>query len=182
MRDWRVACCVVACTCCKALCRSRNGECLNCFTGLSLTSSHTCNIRTRTFATGSAGVSVCACVCVCMRACVCVRVCEWVSELEFNVPFQHKHGYIRDESVCEGVCVCVCLCLCLCVAVVSRMNHVHSTHTHGWHPRSSARYVWRLLEWWNGMFAFHLWWQRTEHVRSYEHMMYLLNNLSTINT
>jgi len=20
-----------------------------------------------------------------------------VSELEFNVPFQHKHGYIRDE-------------------------------------------------------------------------------------
>jgi len=22
-----------------------------------------------------------------------------VSELEFNVPFQHKHGYIRDE--CE---------------------------------------------------------------------------------
>ena len=22
---------------------------------------------------------------------------EWVSELEFNVPFQHKHGYIRDE-------------------------------------------------------------------------------------
>jgi len=21
-----------------------------------------------------------------------------VSELEFNVPFQHKHGYIRDES------------------------------------------------------------------------------------
>jgi len=22
---------------------------------------------------------------------------EWVSELEFKVPFQHKHGYIRDE-------------------------------------------------------------------------------------
>jgi len=22
---------------------------------------------------------------------------EWVCELEFNVPFQHKHGYIRDE-------------------------------------------------------------------------------------
>jgi len=21
----------------------------------------------------------------------------WVSELELNVPFQHKHGYIRDE-------------------------------------------------------------------------------------
>jgi len=21
-----------------------------------------------------------------------------VSELEFNVPFQHKHGYIRDED------------------------------------------------------------------------------------
>jgi len=21
-----------------------------------------------------------------------------VSELEFNVPFQHKHGYIRDEK------------------------------------------------------------------------------------
>jgi len=21
----------------------------------------------------------------------------WVSELEFNVPFQHKHGYIRDD-------------------------------------------------------------------------------------
>ena len=21
-----------------------------------------------------------------------------ISELEFNVPFQHKHGYIRDES------------------------------------------------------------------------------------
>jgi len=21
-----------------------------------------------------------------------------VSELEFNVPFQHKHGYIRDEE------------------------------------------------------------------------------------
>jgi len=24
---------------------------------------------------------------------------SWVSELEFNVPFQHKHGYIRDENV-----------------------------------------------------------------------------------
>jgi len=24
-----------------------------------------------------------------------------VSELEFNVPFQHKHGYIRDENSCE---------------------------------------------------------------------------------
>jgi len=22
-----------------------------------------------------------------------------VSELEFNVPFQHKHGYIRDEGL-----------------------------------------------------------------------------------
>jgi len=21
-----------------------------------------------------------------------------VSELEFNIPFQHKHGYIRDEN------------------------------------------------------------------------------------
>ena len=27
------------------------------------------------------------------------RCCDltWVSELEFNVPFQHRHGYIRDE-------------------------------------------------------------------------------------
>jgi len=22
---------------------------------------------------------------------------QWVSDLEFNVPFQHKHGYIRDD-------------------------------------------------------------------------------------
>jgi len=22
-----------------------------------------------------------------------------VSELEFNVPFQHKHGYIRDDLI-----------------------------------------------------------------------------------
>ena len=29
---------------------------------------------------------------------------QWVSELEFNIPFQHKHGYIRDETnvQCHG--------------------------------------------------------------------------------
>ena len=27
------------------------------------------------------------------------KVGAGVSELEFNVPFQHKHGYIRDEKV-----------------------------------------------------------------------------------
>jgi len=26
-----------------------------------------------------------------------------VSELEFNVPFQHKHGYIRDDTVQVGI-------------------------------------------------------------------------------
>jgi len=26
--------------------------------------------------------------------------CSCVSELEFNIPFQHKHGYIRDECMC----------------------------------------------------------------------------------
>jgi len=26
-----------------------------------------------------------------------VYILLWVSALEFNVPFQHKHGYIRDE-------------------------------------------------------------------------------------
>ena len=26
------------------------------------------------------------------------EVLRWVSELEFNVPFQHKHGYIRDRK------------------------------------------------------------------------------------
>jgi len=26
-----------------------------------------------------------------------------VSELEFNVPFQHKHGYIRDELYRGGI-------------------------------------------------------------------------------
>jgi len=26
------------------------------------------------------------------------KLCEWVNELEFNVPFQHKHGYIRDKK------------------------------------------------------------------------------------
>jgi len=33
----------------------------------------------------------------------------WVSELEFNVPFQHKHGYIRDDWYDVRVCD-VCLC------------------------------------------------------------------------
>jgi len=43
--------------------------------------------------------------------------------LEFNVPFQHKYGYIRDEvelsithyyrmgRIINSVCVCTCVCL-----------------------------------------------------------------------
>ena len=31
------------------------------------------------------------------------RICRWlVGWLEFNVPFQHKYGYIRDDRICRN--------------------------------------------------------------------------------
>ena len=86
--DWLIDWHVGVCTCCKAPSHSRSGEYLSCCTGLSLISSHICNIHTRTFETGSAGMSS-----------------------------------------------------------MSLVNHVRNTHV--WHRKSSARNVWRLLEWCN---------------------------------